>query len=147
MTTLTPYLTVKNSEAAIAFYKEAFGATQPSPPLRDVRGFIPHAEIQIGNAVVMMADEDPAWGNITPEKLGGTPVRLTLQVDDVDAFVARAEKAGAKVLIPVADQFYGHRAGRIEDPFGHVWIVTTEIEALSHEEMQRRMDKLFGGDA
>lgn len=147
MTTLTPYLTFKNSEAAIAFYEEAFGASQPGPPLRDPRGFIPHAEIAIGDAVVMMADEDPAWGNVTPENLGGTPVRLALQVDDVDAFVARAEKAGAKVLIPVADQFYGHRAGRIEDPFGYIWIVSTQIEELSHEQMQARMAKLFGGDA
>ena len=88
---------------------------------------------------------NPDFGTSEPRALGGTPVRLALDVEDADATVAAAERAGARVLIPVDDQFYGYRAGRIEDPFGHVWIVSQLIESLSQEEMQRRMDEMFGG--
>jgi PhnB protein len=91
----------------------------------------------------MLADEFPEFGNVSPATLNGTTVRLHLEVDDVDAVCERAVAAGAVVLIPVADQFYGHRAGRLRDPFGHEWIVSTLIETVSAEEMQRRCDAMF----
>ena len=93
----------------------------------------------------MMAEHNPDFGTAEPLSLGGTPVRLALEVEDADATVEASERAGAKVLIPVDNQFYGYRAGRIEDPFGHVWIVSQLIESLSQEEMQLRLDEMFAG--
>jgi PhnB protein len=136
---VVPYLSVKGAADAIEFYKKAFGATElmrlPGPD-----GTLGHAEIKIGNALVMLADENPDYGNLSPKTLGGSAVRLHMYVEDVDAFFERAVAAGAKVLIPVADQFYGDRSGRLEDPFGHVWLFSTHIEDVSPEEMQRRME-------
>jgi PhnB protein len=135
---VTPYLSVNDAAAAIEFYKQGFGATEvmrlPGP-----NGKLGHAEIKIGDALVMLADEFPEYGNLSPKTLGGSAVRLHLYVTDVDAFFDKAVAAGAKVLIPIADQFYGDRSGRLEDPFGHVWLVSTHIEDVSPEEMQRRM--------
>ncbi len=135
---VTPYLSVNDAAAAIEFYKKGFGATElmrlPGPD-----GKLGHAEIRIGNALVMLADEYPAYGNLSPKTLGGSAVRLHMYVEDVDAFFDKAVAAGAKVLIPIADQFYGDRSGRLEDPFGHVWLISTHIEDVSPEEMQKRM--------
>lgn len=141
---MLPYLAVKNCAAAIEFYKEAFGAEELSR-LEMPGGGIGHAELQIGSAVIMMSDEFPDMGVLGPESLGGTPVTLSMYVEDVDAVVARASQAGATVLRPVEDQFYGDRIGKIADPFGHHWAFSTHLEDVSPEEMQDRANKLYGG--
>ncbi len=135
---ITPYLGVKDAAAAIEFYKRAFGATELMRlPMPD--GKIGHAEVKIGNSIVMLADESPEASHYSPQTLGGSSVKLHMYVEDVDAFFERATAEGAKVIIPVADQFYGDRSGRLEDPFGHLWIVSTHTEDVSPEEMNRRM--------
>ncbi len=138
---VTPYLSVKGAAEAIDYYKKAFGATErmrmPGPD-----GKIGHAEIQIGNSIVMLADESPEMGARSPKTIGGTPVSLLLYVENVDQTVDRAVKAGAKLLRPVEDKFYGDRMGGIEDPFGHQWYVGTHIEDVSPEEMKRRMEAM-----
>ena len=140
---ITPYLTVKGGAEAIEFYKKAFDAMEvmrlPNPD-----GTLGHAEVKIGNALVMLADEYPDYGNLSPKTLGGSSVRLHMYVEDVDAFFEKAVAAGAKVLIPIADQFYGDRSGRLEDPFGHVWLISTHVEDVSPEEMNRRMEAFSG---
>ena len=135
---ITPYLSVKGGADAIEFYKKAFGAIEMMR-LSNPDGTLGHAEIKIGVALIMLADEYPDYGNLSPKTLGGSSVRLHMYVEDVDAFFEKAVAAGAKVLIPVADQFYGDRSGRLEDPFGHVWLVSTHTEDLTPDEMERRM--------
>ncbi len=136
---VTACLIVSDAVKAIEFYKKAFGATE-TMRLSDPSGKIAHAEIKIGDSPIMMADEFPEWGNRSPQSLGGSPVTLALYVEDVDSFYNGAVAAGAKSLIPVADQFYGDRSGRLADPFGHIWIVGTHKEDVSPEEMQNRFD-------
>ena len=102
-------------------------------------------EVSIGEATFMLAEHMPDFGSHEPLSLGGTPVRMALHVDDADAFVARAADAGATVLIEVGDQVYGHRAGRIQDPYGHVWVVSHMLEALTGAQMQARIDAQFSG--
>jgi PhnB protein len=109
--------------------------------MADPAGKIVHAEVDIGDTVIFLGPESPEWGNRSPQTIGGSPVVLHLYVRDVDDVVRRAEAAGAKVLTPPADQFYGDRAGRISDPFGHIWAVATHKEDVSSEEMDRRMQK------
>src|SRR5271157_566043 len=138
---VTPFLVVSDAARAMEFYKAAFGATERMR-MAGPGGKIVHAEMTIGDAVIMVADEFPEWGNLSPESLNGSPVRMALYVEDVDDVASRAVAAGAKVLIPVADQFYGDRSGRLADPFGHLWIVATHIEDVSPGEMQKRMDAL-----
>lgn len=140
---LTPFLGVRRAAAAIDFYREAFGAVETGR-LVDAEGGILHAELEIGGAPVYLAEETPEWENWSPHHFGGSPVRLHLYVEEVDEVFARALRAGAKELIPVADQFYGDRSGRLEDPFGHVWILASRREEVGLEEMQRRSDELFG---
>ena len=135
---ITPYLSVKGAADAIEFYKKAFGATEMMR-LANPDGTLGHAELKIGDALIMLADEYPDYGNLSPKTLGGSAVRLHMYVEDVDAFFEKAIAAGAKVLIPVADQFYGDRSGRLEDPFGHVWLVSTHVEDVEPEDMQQRM--------
>jgi PhnB protein len=134
---VTPYLAVDDGARAIAFYKEAFGATEvmrmPGPG-----GKIGHAEIRIGDSRIMLADEYPDMGFRSPKTYGGSPVGLHLYVEDVDAVASKARAAGAKELRPVKDQFYGDRTGSFEDPFGHVWHLATRKENLSPDELQRR---------
>ena len=142
---VAPYITVVDAAAALDFYARAFGAVESGPRLTAPDGSIVHTEIRIGSAMVMLSEHNPDFGTAEPRSLGGTPVRLALEVEDADATVEAAERAGAKVIIPVGDQFYGYRAGRIEDPFGHVWIVSQLIESLSQEEMQRRLNEMFSG--
>lgn len=134
-----PTLIVHEATAAIAFYIEAFGATETSR-LTYPDGRTGHAEIDIRGALVMLADEHPDHGFLGPRSLGGSPVVLTLHVDDPDAHFARAVAAGATMRSPVENQFYGDRSGQVEDPFGHVWTLATRIEDLSNEEMTRRFD-------
>ena len=133
----TPYLAIKGASDAIEFYKKAFGATETTR-IAGPDGRIGHAEIMIGKAKIMLADEFPEMGFLSPRTLGGSPVTIHIYVEDVDALAARAEGAGAKVTRPVADQFYGDRAVALEDPFGHVWHFATHKEDLSNEELQRR---------
>ena len=135
--TLTPYLSIKGAAAAIDFYKQAFGATEVMR-MAQPDGRIGHAEIQIGNSKVMLADEFPDMDFRGPQALGGSPVHLHLYVDDVDTVFKRAVAAGAKQVRPVEDQFYGDRLGTVADPYGHVWHVSTHMEDLSPEEIGRR---------
>jgi PhnB protein len=134
--TVTPYLLVKGGAQALDFYGRAFGAVER---LRiDGGGKIGHAEITIGESCVMLADEHPENDALGPTTVGGTPVSLHLYVEDVDAVVARAVAAGATLIRPVADQFYGDRVGGIADPFGHRWFIATHKEDLTSEELNRR---------
>jgi PhnB protein len=144
--TITPYITVNDAAKALDFYKEAFGAEEVMR-LAEPNGRIGHAEIKIGDAVVMLSDEYPDYDAISPATLKGTSVSLHLLVPDVDAFVDRAVKAGATLKRAVADQFYGQRTGTILDPFGHKWMIATEIEALTPEEIERRAATAMGGQS
>jgi len=139
-----PYLCVKNGSDAVDFYRHAFGAIEKYR-IEDPSGKIGHAEMRIGDAVILLADENPEMGALGPQSLGGSPVTIQLYVEDVDAVVDRAIAAGAKMLRPVEDQFYGDRAGQIEDPFGHKWRLATRKEDVSVDEMKTRAAKLFEG--
>src|SRR5277367_77462 len=139
--TVTAYLTVKGAARAIEFYKQAFGAVE-TMRLNGPGDKIGHAQIRIGNTTIMLADEFPDYGALSAETIGGSPVKIHLQVDDVDAMAARAIAAGAKVLRPVQDQFYGERTGQFADPFGLTWVIATHKETLTTEEMQRRFENL-----
>lgn len=138
---VTPYLSIRGAGKALEFYKRAFGAEETlRMPMPD--GKIGHAEIRIGDTLLMLADEMP--GNpeavcVSPEALGGSCVGLMVYLPDVDGACRRAVDAGAKVLRPVQDQFYGDRSGTLQDPFGHVWTLATHIEDVTPEEMENRI--------
>jgi PhnB protein len=136
--TATTCLVVRDAPRAIAFYKKAFGATELMRHA-DPSGHIVHAEIRIGDTRIAMAEEAPEY-NLSPQSLGGSSAIMSLYVDDVDSFANRAIKAGAKVVFPISDQFYGDRSGRLADPFGHLWIVSTHVEDVPPDEMSRRME-------
>jgi PhnB protein len=131
---VTPYLSVDGASAAIDFYRTVFGATErmrmPAPG-----GKIGHAELQIGNSVIMLSDEYPDMGVRGPKAVGGTPVTVHVYVEDVDHVFARAVERGAKPLRPVENQFYGDRSGQFEDPFGHRWNVASHVEEVAPDEM------------
>jgi len=139
--TVTPYLVLQGAAAALDFYKRAFSAEElvrmPGPG-----GRVMHAEIKIGDSMVMLADESPERGYRGPHALGGTPVSICLYVEDVDSLAAQAVAAGAKAIRPVEDQFYGDRSGTFSDPYGHQWTISTHVEDVSPEEMHRRMAAL-----
>ncbi|MEB3359718.1 MAG: VOC family protein [Synechococcales bacterium] len=137
--TATPYLIIGGADRAIAFYKEAFGATELMR-LTDNTGKIAHAEISIGSSQLMLADEYPDMGFRGPQSLGGSSVTIMLYVEDVDAQFSQAIAAGATVLRPVKNQFFGDRSGTLSDPFGHVWIIATHIEDVSPEEISQRFN-------
>jgi PhnB protein len=137
----TAYLTLRDAASAIEFYKRAFGATEIMR-LKGPGGTIGHAEIRIGNTAIMLSDEFPQYGNLSAETLGGSPVRISLSVDDVDAVAARAVAAGATVRQPVRDQFYGERSGQVTDPFGYVWMISTQKEKLTAAEIEQRFANL-----
>ena len=139
-TAITPYLVVRDADAAIAFYAAAFGATEQFRLIDPHSGKVGHADLRIGDAGFMLADEHPDFGALSPATIGGTAVKLHLAVADADATVATAERAGAIVLRPVQDQMYGERSGMIADPFGHQWFIGTPIGEVSPEEMQARYD-------
>jgi PhnB protein len=134
---VTPYLIVSGASDAIAFYKKALGA-QEVMRLADPGGKVHHAEIKIGDSRIMLADEHPEIQALSPKTVGGSPVSIHLYVEDVDAAVERAVAAGAKLVRPVADQFYGDRVGGIEDPFGYRWFIATRKEDLTMDEIRRR---------
>lgn len=140
----TPYLTIRDAANAIELYKQAFGAVE-TLRLDMPDGRVGHAEMMIGGALLMIADEFPEMEIWDPQTLGGSPVAIHIYVEDVDALAARAIAAGMKVLRPVADQFYGDRGGKFEDPYGHIWWFATHKEDVTPEEMQKRATALFGG--
>lgn len=135
--TATPYLIVKGGVDAIEFYKKAFGAKESFRMMRP-DGRVGHAEIKIGDSVIMLADEHPEIGARSPQTIGGSPISIHLYVEDVDAVFNRAVAAGAKVQRPLQDQFYGDRTGGLLDPFGHAWYVATHVEDIAPEELQKR---------
>jgi PhnB protein len=139
---VVPYLIVNGAPRAFEFYARAFGAVEVLR-LTEPGGRVGHGEMRIGESRVMLADEYPEHGILGPAARGGTTVSLNLSVADADAVVERAVAAGAKLLKAVVDQFYGERSGQVEDPFGHVWHVSTTTEEISAEEMQRRFAALF----
>jgi PhnB protein len=141
----TPYICCKGAAKALEFYKAAFDATERMR-MAEPSGRIGHAEFSIGRAVIMLADEYPEIGVVSPQSLGGTPVTLYIYVDDVDGLAKRAEQAGATVRRPVADQFYGDRSVTLVDPFGHVWMFATHIEDVEPDEMKKRAAKAMGGE-
>jgi PhnB protein len=136
---VTPYLRVGDAAAAIDYYVRGFGAVE-SYRLADPSGKLMHAEITIGDSRLMLSDEFPDWGIKGPKTLGGSSVGLALYVEDVDAAADRAVAAGATLMTPVADQFYGDRCGKVRDPFGHEWTISTHIEDVSPEEIGRRFE-------
>ena len=140
-TSVTPYLIVAGADAAIGFYKKAFGAKERMRMAHD--GKIGHAEIVIGGSAIMLADEWPDFDARGPPAIGGTPVSIHLYVKDVDATVKRAVAAGATLKRPVIDQFYGDRSGTLEDPYGHKWHIATHVEDMSAKELRRRADAAF----
>lgn len=135
----TPYLIIKGAARALEFYQKAFGATEimriPAP-----EGKVGHAEIKIGTAIIMLADEFPDMNCKSPQSFGGTPVSIMVYVQDVDRFVKQAVSAGAKVLRPVENKFYGDRAGSLEDPFGHQWHFATHMEDVPPDELAKRAE-------
>lgn len=142
--TITTYISVNNAKDAIEFYKKAFNAREIGR-ISMPDGSIAHAELQIGDSRIMLAEENQQWGNLSPRTLGGSPVSLCLYVEDVDAVFEKALQAGAKITgdMEVKDQFYGDRAGSLTDPFGHKWSIMTHKEDVSFEEMQNRMNQMF----
>ena len=141
---LSPYLCVDGAAAAIEFYSGVFGAKErnrmPAPD-----GRIGHVELQLGDSLIMMSDEYPEMGSRSPKSVGGTPVTLSVYVEDVDEVFGRALAAGASEIRPVETQFYGDRMGLFEDPFGHRWSVASHVEDVSPEEMGRRAAEAMGG--
>ena len=135
--TVTPYLIIKDAASAIDYYKRAFRA-KVLMCLSEPSGKVGHAEIKIGDSRIMLADEYPEMGSRGPQSLGGSPVCILLYMDDCDEIFDRAIARGAKVIRPMSDQFYGDRAGTLEDPFGHVWTIATHKEDLSTEEIMQR---------
>lgn len=135
---VTAYLSIAGAAQAIQFYQKAFGAQEllrlPAP-----NGKVGHAELQIGDSRIMLADEEPSMGSFGPRSVGGTPVTLMIYLENVDNVFERAVAAGARVLKPLKDQFYGDRSANLEDPFGHKWIIATHIEDVSPEEIDKRV--------
>jgi PhnB protein len=143
---VTPYLIVDRAAEAIDFYKNVLGATErmrmPGPD-----GTVGHAELMIGDSMIMLADESPEMGSRSPSRVGGTPVMIHVYLEDVDAAFERARAAGSTMLQMPEDRFYGDRAARFEDPFGHRWDVATHIEDVSPEEMAKRAAEMMGASA
>jgi PhnB protein len=143
---VTPYLAIDGASEAIDFYKRAFGAKElfrmPGPD-----GKVGHAEIQIGDSRVMLADENPEMEFRSPKSMGGTSTSLMIYVEDVDRIFQQAMTAGARMLRPVKDQFYGDRSGNLEDPFGHKWMLATHVEDVAPEEMEKRMKVALEAEA
>ncbi|MGQ0641079.1 MAG: VOC family protein [Gemmatimonadaceae bacterium] len=140
--TLAPYIIVKDAVRAIDFYTQILGGDETFR-LATPEGKIGHAEVSLGNATLMLADEHADFGALSPPTIGGSPVRLHLTVPDVDAVIARALAAGATLLRPIKDEFYGERTGMILDPFGHLWFIATQIADVSADEMQERFTSVM----
>jgi PhnB protein len=139
-TAVSPALAFKGAAAAITWYKNIFGAKEKMR-FDNPDKTIGHAEITIGDSLVYLADENLQY-NQSPKTLGGNSVNLCVYVPDVDAVIKKAVDNGAKLIMPVADQFYGDRSGRIEDPFGYIWVISTHVKDVSEEEMHRKMEEM-----
>ena len=138
--TITPFMTVRDAARAIEFYKQAFGA-QERGVMKGPDGKVMHAELVIGDSIIMLADEFPEFGSLSPQSTGGSGTGLHIYIEDVDSAFDRAVKAGATVEMPVADMFWGDRYGKLRDPFGHKWSIGTHKADLSMEEMKKGMDE------
>jgi PhnB protein len=134
---LTPYLVVNEASRAIEFYKQAFGAKE-TVRMGGPGGKVGHAEMKIGDSMIMLSDEMPGSGNRSPQSLGGSPVSIFMYVESVDSVFDQAVKAGAKADMPPQDMFWGDRFGKLTDPFGHAWAVATHIEDVAPQEMEKR---------
>jgi len=139
---ITPVLIVKDGNAAIEFYKKGFDAEERSR-MKSPDGRVAHAELKLGDSIFMLSDEYPEMKCHSPNTIGGSPVSMYVYVEDVDELFIKAVSAGAKVLDPVKDQFWGDRHGRLEDPFGHLWSIATHKKDLSEEEMKRAAEAAF----
>jgi len=142
MHSLTPHLVCAGAADAIEFYKKAFGAIETSR-MPGPQGRLMHAAVRIGDSTLMLVDEMPEWGSLGPKALKGSPVTVHLYVEDVDATVAKAVAAGAKVTMPVAEMFWGDRYGQLEDPFGHRWSVATHTRDLTPAQISEGMQKMI----
>jgi uncharacterized glyoxalase superfamily protein PhnB len=140
--TVTPSLTVRNAAQAIEFYKKALGAEELMR-MAGPDGKIGHAELKIGDSIIFINDENPAWGCNSPQTLGGTPSGLYLYVGDVDKSFQRAVDAGAQVKMPVTDMFWGDRMGNLVDPYGHAWTIATHTQDLTQEELEEGEKKFY----
>jgi PhnB protein len=138
--TLTPFLTVRDAARAIEFYKQAFGAVERGV-MKGPDGKVMHAELKIGDSIIMLSDEFPEFGSLSPQSSGGAGMGLHIYLDGVDAAFDRAVKAGAEIEMPVADQFWGDRYGKLKDPFGHKWSIATHTKDLSMDEMKQSMSE------
>jgi len=141
---ISPYLVVKGAAKAIEYYKKVFGATEVVR-MDQPNGKVGHAELQIGDSRIMLAEENPSMGqgHVSASGIGASPVSLYLYIPDVDRVIERAVDEGAKVLKPVQDQFYGDRTGFIQDPFGHLWGVATHIEDVAPKDLAERAKKVM----
>jgi uncharacterized glyoxalase superfamily protein PhnB len=137
---ITPALTVRDAARAIEFYKKAFGEKERGA-MKGPDGKIMHAELMIGDSIIMLADEFPEFGALSPQSVGGSASTLHIYLDGVDAAFDRAVQAGAEVEMPVMDQFWGDRYGKLKDPFGHKWSIATHVKDMSADEMKRSMDE------
>ncbi|MBX3232627.1 MAG: VOC family protein [Labilithrix sp.] len=135
---LTPRLVVRDAAGAIAYYTATLGARELER-YADDRGHVVHAALALGNAVIALTDEAPEWNNCAPPSLGGSPVILNLEVDDPDEVARKMVAGGGRVIFEVSDQFYGHREGRVQDPFGHLWILTKVIAKMTPEQIREAM--------
>lgn len=137
------YLCAKGAAAAIEFYKKAFGAVETGARILDPQNRIGHAEFKIGETLLMISDEHPEMNILSPKSLGGTPIALTVHVDDAKAVFDQAIAAGATSLRPLADQFYGARSGQITDPYGYRWSISQQTEDLTPQEIETRAKALY----
>lgn len=141
---VSAYLFIRGAAKALEYYAKVFGAKERMR-LAGPGGMIMHAEIQIGDSVIMLSDENPAWQSLSPESVGGTPVVISMYCEDVDKTFAQALAAGAKQMRPVETAFYGDRGGSLIDPFGHQWHLASRVENLTPEEIGRRAAEMFKG--
>ena len=139
-----PYLVLSGCADAITFYEKAFGAVETYRLTDPVDGRVGHAEIRIGDTHIFLADEYPDFGALSPDSVGGSPVKMHVEVDDADACIQAAVSAGATVLRPARDEFFGHRTGLVADPFGYSWFIASKTEDVSAEEAQQRWNESVG---
>ena len=140
---ITPYLCCKNAAEAVEFYVNAFGAEETDIRIETPDGQIGHVELAIGSGRIMLSDEFPEMGALSPETLGGSPIQIVIEVEDADAIFQQALEHGAEELQAVIDRFYGKRAGQLKDPFGHHWTISMHIEDVTPEELHRRAQQMF----
>ena len=143
---ITPYLCCKNAAEAVEFYVNAFGAEETDIRIETPDGQIGHVELAIGKGRIMLSDEFPEMGALSPETLGGSPIQIVIEVEDADVVFQQAAEHGAEVLQPVIDRFYGKRAGQLKDPFGHHWTISMHIEDITPEELHRRAREMFAAE-